>query len=536
MSNPIPPWSVLMLEQSNVNSIRQEFSMARKMGFDLVGIRFDALDPRYTPESKARMGVYIVQIASFSRKNVIASLPPGRFGGRVDERFLPELVRLELLNTIASQGFAFIELEDDIPFPELKELAERARGSQTKVILSRYQKGTDNWVPPSPAVMELIDGYKLNIEIVSRGDIQRMLKTSKMVRHSLKDLKKIINPLGREVAEFKWLSPALGSDIALMDPVVDADLRHSDPIRAKSEAPMDFWKRTGMIGDGKVKDWSLLNRDITENTKIIAQIGRQGDADYKVPIHNGIFIRTGSDAMVLPWYTSMNGMDRFFRMVRELGVHGVVIDMPFMTNAISSMDWTDTNSRRIGALNLAVGKNGKLYGYNTELYAAMDVLKDRSEPANRKLLVLGCGVSGKAAALASYILGARTVISGSTLDRANEVARTIGEAVESTTYHDLNKGGREYDIVINTLPADLSLGRGEEGLTIADMVRSMEPSIGIEMVRSTLWTPFLSAIESRGGEAVPGTEILVHTMIRDQKLLLDREVPEEMVSDILGEL
>ncbi|MGA1792637.1 MAG: type I 3-dehydroquinate dehydratase [Thermoplasmatota archaeon] len=533
MTNPFPPWSVIVLEHSSVNSIRQEFNMARKMGLDLIGIRFDGLNPRYTPESKARMGVYIVQIASFSRRNVVASLPPGRFGGRVDERFLPELVRLEMLMTLASQGFAWLELEEDIPLIELKEIAQRAHTSNTKVLLTKYQKGTENWIPPSAEILETVDGYKLEMTVENKGDLQRVLRASKLVRDSLKGKLKVIKIRGPELDELGWLSPALGSDLALLDPRSDTDMRFGDPIRMKSEAPMDFWKRTGIIGDGASKEWSLLKREINENTSIIAQIGRQGDADYKVPLHNSVFNRMDTDAMVLPWYTSRGGVDRFFRMVRTLGINGVVIDMPFMTDTMPSMDWTDGNSKRIGALNLAVGKSGKLYGYNTELYATMDVLKEHSDPGGSSILVLGCGVSGKSAALASSILGARTTISGSTMERTLEVVSSIGEMIEATTYHDLGKGGKRFDIIINTLPAELSFGRGDEGLTVADMVRGMEPSLGIDMVRSSLWTPFLSAIESRGGEAVPGTEVLVHTIKRDQKLLLGKEVPEEMVGEIL---
>ncbi|MGA1820430.1 MAG: type I 3-dehydroquinate dehydratase [Thermoplasmatota archaeon] len=534
MTNPFPPWSVLVLEHSSVNSIRQEFNMARKMGLDLIGIRFDGLDPRYTPESKARMGVYIVQIASFSRKNVVASLPPGRFGGRVDERFLPELVRLELLMTLASQGFAWLELEEDIPVADLKEMAQRAHTSGTKVLLTRYQKGAENWVPPSAELLEVVDGYKLEMAVDNRGDLQRTLRAAKLVRDSMKGKMRVIRIKGPEMDELGWLSPVLGSDLAMLDPRSDADMRFGDPIRLKSETPMDFWRRTGIIGDGASKEWSLLKREIGEETSLIAQIGRQGDADYKVPLHNSVFNKMATDAVVLPWYTSRGGVDRFFRMVRTLGINGVVIDMPFMTDTMPSMDWTDGNSKRIGALNLAVGKGGKLYGYNTELYATMDVLKEYSDTGGASILVLGCGVSGKSAALASSILGARTTISGSTMERTLEVVSSLGEKMEAATYHELGKGGKRFDVIINTLPAELSFGRGDDGLTVADMVRGMEPSLGIDMVRSSLWTPFLSAIESRGGVAVPGTEILIHTIKRDQKLLLGKDVSEDIVGDLMA--
>jgi hypothetical protein len=65
------------------------------------------------------------------------------------------------------------------------------------------------------------------------------------------------------------------------------------------------------------------------------------------------------------------------------------------------------------------------------------------------------------------------------------------------------------------------------------MVRKIEPQYGLELTRSSLWTPFLSAVESRGGIAIPVMEVTVHTVIRDQKLLMDNDAPEELVSGII---
>jgi shikimate 5-dehydrogenase len=197
------------------------------------------------------------------------------------------------------------------------------------------------------------------------------------------------------------------------------------------------------------------------------------------------------------------------------------------------MDWIDSRSKKSGAINLIVSKNNKLYGYNTELYAIMDVLKVYIEKNRGNLLVIGCGVGGKAAAIASRMLDAETYLAGPTLEMTEKVASQLDDNIKCITYPMIPKHKISFDIVINTLPGDLSIGSSDEGLTVADMIRERPPKIGIDITRSMLWTPFLSVVESRGGEAVPGSEVLVHTIKRDQKLLLKKEVPLEMIEDIL---
>jgi shikimate 5-dehydrogenase/3-dehydroquinate dehydratase len=533
MSGSFPSWSIITLENSDVNTIRREYTMARKMGIELIDIRFDALNPRHTPESKARMGVFIAQIASFSKRNVIASLPPKRRGGRVSEMHLKESSRLELLMTIASQGFSWVEIEDDVPIDMIKSIFERAKKSGTKILLSSRLMSKDEWIPPSGELLQLSHGYKLTFDIQNAVDIRKMILTSSMVRSSVGDRSLIIATSDETPREIAWLSPMLGSDLVLMDPGKYPNLEIRDPIRSKTERPLEFWKRIGLFGSSSETDWSLSGRQLTQKTDICIHIGHQEGDNYRVPIHNSILKMSNVDSIVLPGIATNENIGKFFRDVRGLGLKGVLLDMPFMTSCMGDLDWIDKRSKRVGALNLVVCRNGKLNGYNSELYAIMDVLKKHIGGGGRKTLVIGCGIGGKAAAIASGAIGTDISIAGPTLKRTQEVVKEIGEIINPITYGSIGRSNNSFDVVINTLPANLSLGTSRDGLTVADMVRDLEPKMGLELTRSTLWTPFLSAVESRGGDAVPVMEVKLHTIIRDQKLLMGNSAPEEMVSGFL---
>jgi len=536
MKIEFPKWSVLVLEQSSINSIRKEFTLARKMGFKLMNIRLDGLKPTHSPESRARFGVHIVQIASFSKMSSIASLPPARRGGKVSERELSEKVRLEMLMTIASQGFSWVELEDDIPLEELKTISDRAHGSGSKVLISGVHSSKSEWQPPSMEILMLCDGYKISFEINSGEDIRDMLSVSSSIRGDIGDRKLIITTTGKPPAEIELLSPAFGSDYFLMDHSFDPDGSRTDPIRSKTDIPMEFWKRIGMVGSAGQKEWSLGDHKISQNTKICLHIGNQNDSELKLPINNSISRRMNDDSTMVPGTVTRGSLDRFLRKVRGMGIQGISVDMPYMSKCISHMDWTDTRSKRIGAINLIVSKKNKFYGYNTELYAIFDVLKTYVDDPKSTILVIGCGVAGKAAATASRMLGAKTYLAGSNKERTLEVIRSLEEDIEAITYRSIAKHKISPDVIINTLPANLSIGSTEDGLSVADMVRGFEPKVGIDLTRTALWTPFLSAIESRGGNAIPGSEVLIHSIIRDRRLMLGEDVNEEMIEDIISDL
>ncbi|MBN1389895.1 MAG: hypothetical protein JXA22_04555 [Candidatus Thermoplasmatota archaeon] len=533
---PFPYRSIMAIEKDSVNSIRSEFNAAIKMGFELVQIRLDTLKPGNTPESRARMGVYIVQIASFSKKNIIISLPPGRFGGKVDEISLPELVRLDLLMMMASQGFAWLELEDDIPLSEMTEIIKRAHGSGTKVLLSRYHGSADNWVPPSPGVQQMIDGYRLRISVSSGKELKKFLRTCGLIRSTLKNKSKMIDLKNSIADDLRWLTPFLGSDNLVMGPMTDPDLHNHGGMRYGCEPAMEFWRRTGLVGEGVGKEWSLQDRCIDSNTRIMARIGGEGGNDLMMRVHNSIFKRNDNNAVILPWQVSKKDVNGFFRMAKDLELCGIMVDKPFNSTALWNMDDTDPASRKVGAVNLVLGNRGKLSGYNTEIYAMTDILKENVGIDGGKVLVLGCGPSGRSAAMASHIIGCDTTISVSSTDRIEDLSISLGIPLEVVSYKELGEPGRRYDVIINTLPSGFFFETGRGRMSIPGLVGRMSHTIGIEMSRSNVVTPFLSSLRTNGNKTHPVTEMMVRTAIIDQKLLLDQDIMDDMVRDLISGL
>ena len=55
---------------------------------------------------------------------------------------------------------------------------------------------------------------------------------------------------------------------------------------------------------------------------------------------------------------------------------GLNVTIPYKETVMEYLDFIDDEAKAIGAVNTVVNKDGKLYGYNTDFYGMLEVLKD----------------------------------------------------------------------------------------------------------------------------------------------------------------
>jgi shikimate dehydrogenase len=531
---PIPPWAVLVITRRDMNQLRKEYSTARSMGFRNFQIRFDHLGPTKGPESRARFGVYITQISALTRSNSIASLPAERHGGVMSEEKLPEGSRVELLGMIASKGFQWIELEDDIGSEDLRNLSSKARSSGTPVMLSSYPTNIDDWAPPRPELLDLFEGYKINIRITNDQELKAAIELGRTLKSIIPGKVIVIRAVPPSQREFGAFCYHMGSDLAFLESDGQVDLVvGKDPIKEKFQVESRIWRSLNTIRAHNTKGWTADRLPLTQDTDFLLQIGKSDIRARKVDHFNELLRREEMDALMIPWELGQDGLYHFFYLARKFNVKGIFIGIPYMTSAMSGMDWLDPSSEKVGAINLAVGKEGKFYGYNTEVYGIADVISREIRASGGKALVIGTGASGRAASLACSLLKRDTYIAGSDMARTSRIAMSLGSGINPVSLHSLGGSKTSFDIVINTIPFDQETGNIESVLFGADLVRKIEPMIGMDLTTFDNWTPFLSSVESRGGLPVQGKHLAVFSMVRDHELVLGRKPEGSLVEDII---
>lgn len=170
----------------------------------------------------------------------------------------------------------------------------------------------------------------------------------------------------------------------------------------------------------------------------------------KSPVmHNALFADNKINAIYLAF--NINDIKTGLNAVRELGIKGVSITIPFKKKVIEFLDDVDIKARDIGAVNTIVNENGNLTGYNTDWSGGIEPLRECGIK-DKKVGIIGAG--GAAHALAYGIVknkGYLTIINQS---------QKSGEQLSSLFNCNFLKideiGKEDFDIIINTTPLGMS--------------------------------------------------------------------------------
>jgi shikimate 5-dehydrogenase len=122
-------------------------------------------------------------------------------------------------------------------------------------------------------------------------------------------------------------------------------------------------------------------------------------------------------------------------------------------------------------------------------------------------------------------MGYKTFICGSNLERTTKVSRSIGSGIGTIPLQSVTRMKGKVSVLVNATPGSLAKieGRNETKLSVSEIARFLEPSVGIDLVHSSSWTSFLSSVESRGGDPVSGFEMLVAEVIEAHRLWTGKE-------------
>ena len=165
------------------------------------------------------------------------------------------------------------------------------------------------------------------------------------------------------------------------------------------------------------------------------------------------------------------------------GFMGINVTIPYKQAVIPFLDEIDETARAIGAVNTVVNRDGKLYGYNTDLYGLTRLIRRIGlDLSGKKVLVLGTGGTSRTASYAAEKLGARVVY---------RVSRTSREG--SLSYEDVLRDHTDAQIILNTTPCGMFPRPAEQPLSLESFTR-------LEGVADEIYNPLRSRLAVRASE------------------------------------
>ena len=136
---------------------------------------------------------------------------------------------------------------------------------------------------------------------------------------------------------------------------------------------------------------------------------------------------------------------------------GFNITIPYKTDIIDFIDETDDKVKLYNSCNTVVNKDGKYYGYNTDVYGFLNSLKRCKVDLNgKKVLVLGSGGVSRMMAFECAINGSEVYITSRNNKKCCDIQVEIKERLDKEIYViSQDDVDNNFDIVLNGTPCGM---------------------------------------------------------------------------------
>ena len=246
---------------------------------------------------------------------------------------------------------------------------------------------------------------------------------------------------------------------------------------------------------------------------------------------NTAFRRESVNAVYL--HLHAHSLKDLMHCVREIPIHGFSVTMPFKEAILQELDNSDPLSEKVGACNTVIrAQDGKLYGFNTDVFGVLRPLEQRLALENARVLVIGAGGAARAAVFGLRERNAQVFITNRSSGPAEKLARQSKSKV-------LARGALrklEFDVIINATPigmSELPQKAGESPLN----EKELNARYLIEMVYSPAETKLVKLARAKGIHIISGVEMFVHQGARQFEIWTGKPAPfEEMFRTVLAAL
>jgi shikimate dehydrogenase len=239
-------------------------------------------------------------------------------------------------------------------------------------------------------------------------------------------------------------------------------------------------------------------------------------------MHNAAFEDRGLNAVYLAF--RIEDIGKGVQAIRELGIRGVSVTLPFKESVIPFLDEIGDQARFMGCVNTIVNRNGRLCGYNTDQRGAVEPLLEYTSLKNRRVLLIGAG--GAAKAVAFGLKNESALIS--IVNRSEFKGRALADQVGARFIPMGDIPGLNPEIIINAT----SLGMTPRVDVTPFPADLLTPGmIVMDIVYNPLHTRFLREAETSGCRVIDGLSMFVNQGAAQFELFTGTEAPVRVMRD-----
>ncbi len=205
--------------------------------------------------------------------------------------------------------------------------------------------------------------------------------------------------------------------------------------------------------------------------------------------------------------------------VKGCDYDGFNVTIPYKMDIIKYLDRVDERAKSIGAVNTVIKREGKLYGYNTDIFGMEKLLEKIGVNLKDKVvMILGSGGTCKTATALCTIKGAKKIYN---LSRSGEI--------NYKNYHQQ----KDVEVIINTTPVGMFPNNGEKLIELKKLPNLLGV---IDCVYNPLKTALILEAESLGIACAGGLYMLVGQAFGAQEIWLNKKIPNYVIDEYYEKL
>ncbi|QQS00920.1 MAG: shikimate dehydrogenase [Austwickia sp.] len=202
---------------------------------------------------------------------------------------------------------------------------------------------------------------------------------------------------------------------------------------------------------------------------------------------------------------------------------GLSLTMPNKEAALAVAAGATERARLVGAANTLLRRGTGWLADSTDAYGLMRALREAGAPAAGEALVLGSGATARSACAALAELGVGAVAFGVRAQARPEtvaVARSAGLATRELPLADLPSYGRDFELVVSTLPTGTDLGLPAGGAGAPG-----PGALVMDVVYGGWPTALATWAQAGGARVLSGLDMLLHQAAEQVWLMTEAYPP-----------
>ena len=208
-------------------------------------------------------------------------------------------------------------------------------------------------------------------------------------------------------------------------------------------------------------------------------------------------------------------LENAIKGLKAMKMRGINCTIPHKIKVIEYLDELSKSASLIGAVNMIVNHEGRLYGDNTDGKGFMESLRDNGvDPKDKKVVILGAGGAARAISVELSLAGAGKITIVNRVEDeklATSLMELLGRIAKESgfvTWDHCYSVPEDTDILINATP--IGLYPDVDAIPNVD-TDSILPSMFVQdVIPNPAVTPFLRAAKARGAKTNTGTGMLIN--------------------------